>query len=240
MKEMARKIIVANWKMHPASAKEANRLFKEYRKLGASTAADMVVCPPSLYLALAGKGLKLGVQNIATEEVFGQTGEISSTMAKSIGATYVIIGHSERRRAQKETDELINQKVLAALQARLRVILCVGESSQVRAKGFSAAKSYVEAQLAADLKNVPEGSALIIAYEPIWAIGSGTADNPAEAAAMASAITAASGYRVIYGGSVTSQNARDFLQYKEIYGALVGGASLKAGEFKKIINLVTK
>lgn len=239
---MAKKLIVANWKMNPATVQEAEELFVSVTKIRVP-AAEVVVCPPFPFLGIVNKfsfRIHVGAQDVSPEKKGAHTGEVSAEMLRSLGATHVIIGHSERRQSQGETDQLVNRKVRAALKAGLVVILCVGEPKQVRAKGFAAAKRHVRAQLAKGLKGTPKASALVLAYEPIWAIGSGKADRPEEAALMASAITADSGCPVIYGGSVTSQNARGFLQYKEIHGALVGGASLKAGEFEKIINSVTK
>ena len=159
---------------------------------------------------------------------------------------YVIIGHSERRRWLHETDQMINKKVLAALRAKLKVILCVGEPLSVRKKGLQAAKNFVKNQLQKDLKNIynlkPKTHNLIIAYEPIWAIGTGKPDDPAETAEMSRFIkeylkpkTYNLKPKVLYGGSVTSLNIGRILEYNEIDGALVGGASLKANEFKKII-----
>jgi len=190
---------------------------------------------------------KLGAQDCFWEEEGAYTGEVSPGMLKNLGVQYVIIGHSERRRSLGETDEMINKKVLSALRAGLKVILCVGEPLAVRRKGLPAAKRYVANQLRQDLKSVHSTfhvlhSRLVIAYEPIWAIGTGRADKPEEAAAMARFIKnlLLTRYylphtRILYGGSVDGKNAKNFLQYKEVDGALVGGASLKVAEFKKIL-----
>lgn len=261
-----KKLIVANWKMNPSSAKEAVSLAK---KVDAgipqekNIEIEVVIAPPFPFLAGVGKVIrraKLGAQDVFWEDAGAYTGEVSPMILKRLGVTYVIIGHSEQRRLLHETDEMIHKKVSASLQAGLKAILCVGESLAVRKKGLAAAKNFVKNQLKKDLKNISglKDNELIIAYEPIWAIGTGKSDNPESAAEMTRFIKSTLrskpytlNARVIYGGSVTSQNARSFLYYngstsfdaaqdkslatEGIDGALVGGASLKAEEFKKII-----
>jgi triosephosphate isomerase len=155
----------------------------------------------------------------------------------------VIIGHSERRRFAKETDAMINKKIALAMRDGMKIILCVGESLSVREKGVEVAKRFVGQQLAKDLKNISlKAGKLYVAYEPIWAIGTGRSDKPEDAREMAVFIkkllkkTKRASPKFLYGGSVNSANAADFVQLKEIDGALVGGAGLKAEEFKKIIN----
>jgi triosephosphate isomerase (TIM) len=233
-----KKLIVANWKMNPDSAQAAKQLFADMGKLKASK-SEIVICPPFPYLHLAKpKNYALGAQDIFWESKGAFTGEVAAPMLQSLGVQYVIIGHSERRKWVGETDEVVNRKVKAALAAGLKVILCVGEDAEVRDKGMTAAKRFVDKELReglADLKN----PSLIVAYEPIWAIGSGRADNPTDTVEMAEFIRSrVSGARVLYGGSVNSGNAKDFLQHPEIDGALVGGASLRAYEFKGIITTV--
>ena len=250
------KLIVANWKMNPATYAEAGKLVRGILKSLRKGGPKVVLCPPFTWLTdFSHKmrhhaGLSWGGQDIFWEDKGAFTGEISPRMLKSSGVTYVIVGHSERRRWLGETDEMISKKVLAALRAGLKVILCVGEPMAIRKKGIAAAKRYIASQLLKDLKLVashgPLTSALIIAYEPIWAIGTGRADKPEEAAAMAifikrtcAAIFKLRDLRVLYGGSVNSRNTRNFLQYKETDGALVGGASFMVGEFKKIVNIAS-
>ena len=267
------KILVANWKMHPLTQREALALAK------ASDAKGVVICPPYTYVSSVRRHVsraKVGAQDVFWEEKGAYTGEVSPLMLKKIGVSYVILGHSERRRYQGETDEMINKKVKAALFAGLKVILCVGEPLAVRKKGFAAAKKYVASQLRKDLSmHYPDahGSGLrlkrrsslfaniIIAYEPIWAIGSGKPETPEGASAMAvfikkllatyyppespSATQRRAGSllttpRVLYGGSVSSGNLKRFITSNHIDGALVGGASIKPEEFKRIIKIASK
>jgi triosephosphate isomerase (TIM) len=246
-----RKLIVANWKMNPASYKEADTLVQRVSKYaGKIKSVDVVLCPPFTWLTDlshgATKGILWGAQDVFWEEKGAFTGEVSPVMLKNSNVKYVIIGHSERRKWLGETDEMVNKKVLAALKGGLRVILCVGEPLSVRKKGFSTAKKFVKNQLIKDLRGVR--ASLVIAYEPIWAISGGKyghpTDDPKDSAEMARFIRSVVMGQlprvvVIYGGSVNSKNAKSFLQYKEIDGALVGGASLDAKEFNKIINTVS-
>ncbi|MEK9180113.1 MAG: triose-phosphate isomerase [Patescibacteria group bacterium] len=252
---MAKKLIVANWKLNMPP-------LGEWRHFRGPKGVDVVICPPFPYLKQVLEILKpktsnlnprLGAQDVFWEEKGAYTGEVSPVMLKSLGASYVIIGHSERRRWLNETDEMINKKVKAAFAADLRVILCVGEPLAVRRNGLSTAKQFVGNQLRQNLQGIKKilhskfyilNSRLVVAYEPIWAIGTGRADKPEEAVEMAKFIkkTLYSKFsilnsRILYGGSVTSKNAANFLKHNEIDGALVGGASLDAREFAKIINI---
>jgi len=262
-----RKLLVANWKENPRTEMAALKLF---HAAAMGRGGNVVICPPFIYLekiamafrklgASAKKNLALGAQDIFWEERGAFTGEIGPKMLQSLGVRYVIIGHSERRKYAKETDAIINKKIKLALRDGLRVILCVGEPLTVRKKGMAAARAYIKNQLKKDLagitsaKGAPGGS-LAIAYEPIWAIGTGRNDKPEDAAEMACFIKrelGAFGHRpsgplgipyfpatsiqFLYGGSANSKNIADYVQYKEIDGALVGGASLKAAEFSKMI-----
>ncbi|MBU6500752.1 MAG: triose-phosphate isomerase [Patescibacteria group bacterium] len=231
-----KKLIVANWKMNlPA--------LKPWKGFRVQKKTEIVICPPFPYFQnVKGNlpGFKLGAQDVFWEKSGAYTGEVSPAMLKSFGVGYVIIGHSERREWLNETDEMINKKVKAALGAGLKIILCVGESWVVRKRGVSAAKNFVKNQLARDLHDVKNKSGIIVAYEPVWAIGSGHSDKPSDAAEMARFIkslfaSSKSKIRLLYGGSVNDKDAASFLHYKEIDGALVGGASLKVRELKKII-----
>jgi triosephosphate isomerase len=162
----------------------------------------------------------------------------------------VIVGHSERRKWLKETDQMINKKIKLAIADGLAVILCVGEPLSVRRKNLDAARAFVRKQIVADLRGVKNmkqrASSIVIAYEPIWAIGTGRFDNPTDAGAMAAFIKAevkkvcGVRSRVLYGGSVNRKNVADYITLKEIDGALVGGASLKASEFSTMISVVSK
>lgn len=227
------KLIIANWKTNPATVVEAMRLAR------AEDRAGVVIAPPSAFLAAVEATTKraaLGAQDVSREKRGAHTGEVAPSMLRSLGVRYVIVGHSERR-ARGETDEEVNEKVKAVLAARLVPVLCVGESWVVRKKGFPAAKKFVSGQLRADLKGV-RAKNVIVAYEPVWAIGSGKADSPEEAAEMARFVKKSFVPRVLYGGSVTPKNASAFLKERAIDGALVGGASLKPSDFKKILSHV--
>ncbi|RJQ28583.1 triose-phosphate isomerase [Candidatus Parcubacteria bacterium] len=235
------KLLIANWKLNPLTLPEAIRLGRAEDKKG------VVISPPFPFVGAVGKALRyaaLGAQDAFWESPPAgggpYTGEVSPAMLKKLGVRYVILGHSERRRWLGETDKMINRKVRAAMAAGLKVILCVGEPKEVRRRGIGRAMAYVKNQLRADLKGA-RGS-LVIAYEPIWAIGTGKPDNPKETVEIARFIKrfVRPRPRVLYGGSVTSRNTKNFLQYKDIDGALVGGASLKAVEFKKIITITKK
>ena len=256
-----KKLIVANWKMNPQTHREAEQLARGVSETARKVkGVTVVLCPPFVWLTdLSHKplaGVKFGAQDVFWEERGAFTGEVSPTMLKKSGVEYVIIGHSERRRWLYETDEMVNKKVLAALRAGLNVILCAGESASVRKKGMGAAKHYVREQLRKDLKGVSPASFksdLIIMYEPIWAISTArsvrsqdNADTPGDAVHMISSMRNflrsrfhIKRIRVIYGGSVNPQNAHGFLTPKEIDGALVGGASLKAKEFSQIVRIAS-
>ncbi|MCR4275591.1 MAG: triose-phosphate isomerase [Candidatus Wolfebacteria bacterium] len=261
-----KKLIIANWKMNPPTLKKAKELFSattNYRLQAKN--AEIVIVPPFIYLSELLKiknspkqstlatgqiKLKIGAQNIfwATEGAY--TGEISPKMLKDLYVDYAIIGHSERRKYAAETDEMINKKVIAALKESLKVILCVGEPLEIRKKGKKAAMDFVKNQLQKDLKGLKGkllSNKLIIAYEPIWAIGTGISATPETALETIKYIKKLliTNYqlltpRVLYGGSVDSKNIKGFLQHNEIDGALVGGASLNAKEFKKIVELTNK
>lgn len=236
------KLIVANWKMNPLTVTEAARLARAEDKRG------VVIAPPAPFLAGVHDVLvraKLGAQDVFFEMKGAYTGAVAPAMLTSLGVRYVIIGHSERR-AQGESDAMVKKKVQLALAKHLTVILCVGEPWSVRKKGMAAAKRFIARQLRMALKGVIRSplrtARLIIAYEPVWAIGTGKADHPLAAAAIATFIKKllATRYvlhtaRVLYGGSVTPHNAAAFLREKSIDGALVGGASLRPRDFMKII-----
>ncbi len=242
-------MLVANWKMNcPPAAdwKAAVKKLAALKKEGIET----VICPPFVSLEkiaalLKESGVKLGAQDVFWEKSGAFTGEISAEMLRNAGVEYAIIGHSERRRFLGETDEMINKKIASALKAGLTAILCVGEDSSVRRRGKKAAEKFVKNQLEKDLKGLPDVKSqkpkIIAAYEPVWAIGTGTPDTPADAAEMAGFIKEIlnskfriPNFSVLYGGSVNGKNAGDFINSPEIDGALVGGASLKPEEFLKI------
>jgi len=195
-----KKLLVANWKLNPQTLNEAKKLFKEVSNFKIHDPRfELVICPPFSYLSsivshkssvIGHRSLvKLGAQDVFWEDKGAYTGEVSAAMLKNLGVEYVIIGHSERRRWLNETDEMINKKVLTTLKAGLKVILCAGEPLNIRRKGLVAAKRFVKNQLQNDLKNVSsfkfQVPRLIVAYEPIWAIGTGRPDKPEQTAEMA-------------------------------------------------------
>ncbi len=236
------KLIVANWKANPKTPREALKLAK------ASDFKNAVIAPPFIYLQALSPVLKkaaLGAQDAFWEMRGPYTGEITPIQIKNLKAKYVIIGHSERRQLG-ETDTVINKKIKAVLKAGLKVILCVGENRDTRRKGITSAKRFVGSQLKKDLAGIRTShftlrNPLIIAYEPVWAIGTGKSDKPKDSVEIIKDIKKLLDSRcqipapVLYGGSVTSGNAKSFLSQPEIDGALVGGASLKLKEFKTII-----
>lgn len=258
------KIIIANWKMNPASLKEATKLFDSILKNLNPKAKnlELVIAPPFVYLGSFSKLLKtknyqlktkLGSQDVFWENKGAYTGEISPKILKNLGVEYVIIGHSERRQHLKETDEIINKKVIAAVKAGLKFILCVGEDLTVRRRGKKAIENFIKNQLSADLKGIKNykliAKNLIIAYEPVWAISSNknakpdTPEDAVEIINFIKKILLSKFYflnsKIIYGGSVDAKNIESFLKYKEIDGALVGGASLTS-DFIKIIKIAQK
>jgi triosephosphate isomerase (TIM) len=257
-------IVAGNWKMHTTPA-EAGELA---RTIGSRTRVDgvtRVLCPPFVSLAAVrealdddavvaadGTGVAVGAQNIHRERQGAYTGEVSAPMLEGL-ATWVIVGHSERRRDFGETDEIVAEKLARAIEAGLRPILCVGERLETREAGAHVAESLVVDQVVAALRPIAGGgtlpASLVIAYEPVWAIGTGRNASGADAAAMAAAIRRAldatvseSGGEVrgaqtpiLYGGSVSSTNIDEFMAEPEIDGALVGGASLKPDEMAAIV-----
>jgi len=245
---MKNKLIVANWKLHPATQAEALKLAR------VSDHKNVVICPPFLFLAPIGKSVKraaLGAQDVFWEEKGPHTGEVSAQMLKGMGVQYVIVGHSERRK-MGETDGMVSAKVTTALMAGLRVILCVGEPLHVHKKGLAVTKRFVQQQLTEDLRGIShlerKSTQLVVTYEPVWAISGGKrdvkgrADKPEDAVVVIRFIKKILNSRfkirdsrMLYGGSVNAKNAKSFLKYKEIGGALVGGASLRPKEFLGII-----
>jgi triosephosphate isomerase (TIM) len=248
---MRKKVIAGNWKMYndlDASAKLIKELSNEISK--SDIKADVIICPPFTSLSLASSLLKespikLGAQNMHFEEQGAFTGEISASMLKSTGCEYVIIGHSERRTIFKETDEFINQKVKKALSSGLLPIFCIGETLEEREKGIT--NDILQHQVEKGLSDISEEelSRIIIAYEPVWAIGTGKTASPQQAQDAHKFIRSliktrysadASGKIIIqYGGSVKPDNAAELLKQNDIDGALVGGACLKADSFMAII-----
>lgn len=246
-----KKLIAANWKMNKA-AEEAASFIREFKKMiKGETNAEIVVCPPftalkAVFKELKGSNIGLGAQNMHYESSGAFTGEISPLMLKDLGCEYVIIGHSDRRE-MGETDELINKKIIAALKNNLKPILCVGETHEQRLKDET--QDVLENQLIKCLQNVGEIQKVVIAYEPVWAISKG---NPSQkAATKADAEEAhlfirkllegiydgksAKETRIIYGGSMKPENAKELLSMRNIDGGLVGNASLDPKSFAEIV-----
>ncbi|MEQ1800385.1 MAG: triose-phosphate isomerase [Gammaproteobacteria bacterium] len=219
----------------------------------AGSPVEVLVCPPYVYLAelagpAAGRCLKLGAQDVAVEEAGAFTGEVSAVMLRDVGCEYVIVGHSERRALFGDSDERVAGKVIAALRAGLAPILCVGETLAERDAAQTIA--VVRRQLAAvfsalDSSNLPwvESRAIAVAYEPVWAIGTGRTATPDQAQEVHADIratvarrdaTMAGDLRILYGGSVKASNAKDLFAMQDIDGGLIGGASLQAAEFVSI------
>ncbi len=235
------KIIIANWKMR-LSISESLALAKKIDSKLNKTKNDIIICPDFLSLPLTSALLKnskisIGGQDCAINLNSSSTGEVSALNLKEAGASYVILGHSERREVQKESSKMINLKIKSALLAGLKVILCVGESAACRKKGDT--WNFIHAQLKESLSDLPlkRKDDLLIAYEPIWAIGADKPMGADEADVMAEKISRTASdllgkkISVLYGGSVNSGNAKTYLKKRNLSGLLVGGASLEADEF---------
>ncbi len=242
-----RPFVAGNWKMNGLSASLVEiEAMRRAADAGEAGPAELAVCPPATLLAqaawkLKGGKLALGAQDCHTEASGAFTGDVSAPMLKDAGASYVIVGHSERRTLHHETDALVRAKAEAALKAGLTAIVCVGETRNEREAGDAIA--VVTRQL---LGSMPPGGApetVVVAYEPVWAIGTGLTPTLADVAEMHEAIrgllgefygAAGAKVRILYGGSVKPANARDLLGLDNVDGALVGGASLKAVDFLAI------
>jgi len=240
-------LIAGNWKMN-TTVTEAVALVRAMRDgLEEIGGVEKVLCPPFVSLAavgeiIKGSSVKLGAQNLFYEERGAYTGEISPPMLAEL-CEFVIIGHSERRNYFNENGEIVNKKIIAALKAGLKPILCIGEKLEENEAGRT--EEVITGQLESSLADITELDGLVIAYEPVWAIGTGRAATGKQANETISVIRRnisrlyeakiAQDTRILYGGSVTAANATEFMQQPEIDGALVGGASLKAGEFLDIV-----
>ncbi len=243
---MRRKLIAGNWKMNGSLAGNA-ALLDGLRAGCANLNADLAVCVPAPYLAqvqatLTGSGIVWGAQDVSVHESGAYTGEVSVSMLKDFACRYVIVGHSERRSYHGESDELVAQKAVRALGAGLVPIVCVGETLQEREQGQT--NAVVTRQLKAVLDAVgTQLAGIVIAYEPVWAIGTGKTATPDMAQQVHELIrtnlaqrdaAAASTIQVLYGGSMKPDNARELLAMADIDGGLIGGAALKAADFLAI------
>lgn len=252
---MRKPLVAGNWKMNKTIAETRDLVFKMSVQLREIGGVEKVICPPFISLMAAsalleGSGIGLGAQNMHWEEKGAFTGEVSPAMVKEL-CGYVILGHSERRAYFGETDEIVNRKLLAAQSSGLIPIVCVGETlAQYEAKQT---REVVSSQTKLSLQGVSADYAprMVVAYEPVWAIGTGKASNGNEANAVVKDVIrpalaelygdeTAQAIRVLYGGSVTAANAEEFFGQPDIDGALVGGASLKIDEFTAITKAAAK
>lgn len=227
-------LIVANWKLNPTNLKEAEDIFNGIKNGAEGVSAEVVVCPPFVYLQGL-KGLALGAQNIYSEEKGAFTGEVSAAMLRDLGVEYVIIGHSERRKYFNETDESVNKKIKKALESGLKVIFCIGETAEERDAGKK--NEVLDRQIKQGLVGIENLDNINIAYEPVWAIGTGNNCSVEETKESIEYIKKLVGdsMRVLYGGSVKSENSGAYIKEAMSNGLLVGGASLNPKEFVKII-----
>lgn len=247
---MRKPLIAGNWKMNKTPY-QAGLLIQEIKKLDLDGEVEALVCVPSIDIpsvreAMEGSSLRLGAENFFYEEEGAYTGEVSGPMLKDYEVEYIIIGHSERRTIFKEDDAMIQKKVKAALDQGFKPILCVGESLEEREAGLAEKK--VAGQLAADFQGLDEGDfdKIVIAYEPIWAIGTGKTASSDDAEEMCAFIRkeitksfgekAGQAVRIQYGGSVKPGNVKEIMSRENIDGALVGGASLEAESFAQLVN----
>jgi triosephosphate isomerase len=247
---MRKKIVAANWKMNKTFAEAAAFANDIKRDLADVKDVDVVICPPFTALKAVGDGITgthidLGAQNMHWEKSGAYTGETSAEMLRELYCHYVILGHSERRQYFGETDEIVNKKVKAALAANLKPIVCVGETLAQREAGQM--QKVIETQLRGSLANLGprELVEIIIAYEPVWAIGTGKNATPAQAQEVHAFIrgiirsmaddAVAQAIRIQYGGSVKGNNAKELFHQPDIDGGLVGGASLEARSFVEVV-----
>lgn len=245
-----KKLIAGNWKMNKTSTEAVELVRELVSALGKEHTVDMVICPPftalgSVVSILEGSVIKLGAQNMHPEKSGAFTGEVSAEMLRAHFATHVILGHSERRSYFGETDAFINQKVITALKNQLRPILCVGETLAEREAG--SALKVVQTQLEKGLEGVSAqlAESVIIAYEPVWAIGTGKVATTAQAQEVHAFIrsllgklfgaTVAQRLRILYGGSMKPANAPELLSQNDIDGGLIGGAALEARSFVDLV-----
>ena len=247
---MRKPIIAGNWKMNK-TPEEAAQLVRELIPLVKDAKCDVVVCTPAVNFAavkpvIEGTNIKLGAQNVHFKASGAYTGELSADMLKAAGVEYVIIGHSERRQYFGETDKTVNLRTIAAVKAGLKAIVCVGEMKDEREAGYTDILVTYQTQMAlhgltaADLENV------VVAYEPVWAIGTGLTATDEQANETIGVIRAAIArkygkrvadkVRIQYGGSMNLKNVKGLMAQPEIDGGLIGGASLKAPDFSQVVN----
>ena len=246
---MRKPIIAGNWKMNKTPS-EARELVSALVPLVQDAKCDVVVCTPAVDFAavsevIKGTNIKLGAENMHWKESGAYTGELSAAMLKESGVEYVILGHSERRQYFGETDATVNQRVLAAVKAGLTPIICVGEKKDEREAGYTTALVPYQTQIALSGLTADEVKNVVIAYEPVWAIGTGLTATDEQAnetigvireAVRAAYGDAADDVRIQYGGSMNPKNCKGLMAQPEIDGGLIGGASLKAEDFSKVVH----
>ena len=247
---MRKPIIAGNWKMNK-TPEEAAQLVKDLIPLVKDAKCDVVVCTPAVCFAavkpvIEGTNIKLGAQNVHFKESGAYTGELSADMLKASGVEYVIIGHSERRQYFGETDKTVNLRTIAAVKAGLKAIVCVGEMKDEREAGYTDMIVTYQTQMALHGLTKEEVEGVVIAYEPVWAIGTGLTATDEQAnetiGVIRQAIAAKYGeetaqkVRIQYGGSMKGSNVKGLMAQPEIDGGLIGGASLKAPDFAQVVN----
>ena len=247
---MRKAIIAGNWKMNK-TPEEAKKLVEELKPLVADASCDVVVCVPAVDItavreAAKKTNIRIGTQNVHWAKSGAFTGELSAEMLVKSGVEYVIIGHSERRQYFGETDATVNQRVLAAVAAGLKVILCVGEKLEERQAGYTDALVEYQTLIALTGLDKKDVAKIVIAYEPVWAIGTGVTATDEQANETIGVIRAAlarkygkavaNKVRIQYGGSMKPGNVKGLMAQPEIDGGLIGGASLKAEDFSAIVN----
>ena len=247
---MRKPIIAGNWKMNK-TPEEAAQLVKDLIPLVKDAKCDVVVCTPAVNFAavkpvIEGTNIKLGAQNVHFKASGAYTGELSADMLKASGVEYVIIGHSERRQYFGETDKTVNLRTIAAVKAGLKPIVCVGEMKDEREAGYTDMIVMYQTQMALHGLTAEELDNVVIAYEPVWAIGTGLTATDEQANETIGVIRKAIAYkfgqeaadkiRIQYGGSMKGSNVKGLMAQPEIDGGLIGGASLKAEDFAQVVN----
>ena len=248
---MRRTLIAGNWKMNGSLAANANLLAEIEIGLGAQ-ACDVLVCVPALYLAqcakdIDGSSILLGAQDVSVHDSGAYTGEISAAMLADIACQYVIVGHSERRAYHHESNELVAQKAVQALKSGICPIVCVGETLEQRELGQTTEVLSAQLKAVLDLLDVEALARIVIAYEPVWAIGTGKTATPQMAQEVHAMLRgqlaekdaeAAKKVQILYGGSMKPENAKELLAMADIDGGLIGGAALKSVDFLSIVSSV--
>jgi triosephosphate isomerase len=245
---MRKPIAAGNWKMHGSRAENADLVRSLIDRIQPEWGCEVLLCPPFTYLwetgiALKDSGIALGAQSVCAEPKGAYTGEVSAAMLKDVGCGYVLVGHSERRQIFGESDELVARKFVAAQSEGLWPVLCLGETLEERENDQTTTVVSRQLDAVVNVSGVAALANAVIAYEPVWAIGTGRTASPEQAQEVHAMIrgrvaaldaTIADSVRILYGGSVKASNAADLFAMPDIDGGLVGGASLKADEFAQI------